>query len=109
LKGARYPYRDLLNKIEIGGWKVAQQWADQWRQSMPPTVPPVSASAKVRDVLNAAWRARLDGDTRLDAIAEVAQKTCEKIIDQKPKVPRRTDRARGQGPPPQRQKAQTSE
>jgi len=104
LDAVRYPYKGTVDWPAKGehGWKIAEDWSDRWidalRQRQKLTSPPTSSASTIRDVLNAAWRARLaisndapdDVARGIAEIGKAALKLCEEIG-------RRPDQADGGG------------
>jgi hypothetical protein len=95
----RYP-TDRLNENIYGGWAVAQQWEEHWRNELKNhtgilTVPMVSGNSKLRDGLNAAWLCRLRTSPQLLTYVEAsARQLCLAIIDERGSTKRRTGRGR---------------
>lgn len=90
---ARYPYGE-----EIYGWLRVEKWYRTWRSQLedgqPLDIKEVSSRNTLRDVLNAAWRCRLecrldyadnpiehaDKIEKIEKIADAAHRLCEAII-----------------------------
>lgn len=85
----RYPTA-LLNQSIYGGWPVAGQWQEHWRNELAQrtgrlTIPEtVRATSKLRDGLNAAWLARLRMPAEdLTYVETAAQELCMAIISER--------------------------
>jgi hypothetical protein len=103
---AQYPWTTDKDLPEMGGWSVANQWAQGWRQGLAAAsgrlmVPKdVSGSSKVRDALNAAWICRSIFDPgKFPVLTQVVRETCDKIISERFRSPdEQVAAAAGQGP-----------
>jgi hypothetical protein len=96
LPGAGYPINSSLE-----GWKVSRTWYESWLEFLAPgddrpfQKPSVSASNKLRDVVNAAWLCRLYAPARLRSIYTAATEVWRAIADERQAA---EDRKR-RGPP----------
>lgn len=94
----RYP-TTLLNQGISGGWPVARQWQEHWRNELTQrtgklTIPDtVRGTSKLRDGLNAAWLCRLRiPPADLTYVETAAKELCMEIVSERSATKRSSGR-----------------